>query len=202
MTTVGGIDLPDERFDGLGVGSPGTKKNAIRTRLSVRIASLDGLCKNIARTSQVTSDRAVRTKELPTRPQRVFAARTRATACSLSNRGLRRIAAVVLDVRAHHTSTNRSRDGFSNLFRARTVARLEIGGDRKWTCRSNGPHAIQHGLPCSQQLLIRESQRESHACTRSGDSGKAAGREHQRTTNVPSVGHQKDGLGSVQLLEP
>jgi hypothetical protein len=110
--------------------------------------------------------------------------------------------ALFLDVRAHHTSTNRSRDGFSNLFRARTVARLEIGGDRKWTCRSNGPHAIQHGLPAHSSFLIRESQRESHACTRSGDSGKAAGREHQRTTNVPSVGHQKDGLGSVQLLEP
>lgn len=177
-------------------------KEAIRTRLTVRVASLDSFCKWIACAGQVDIGSGCQNKGYS---RRVCGASCCPHACDgvLSvEQGLPRIAAVVLNVRAHHASANCDRDGFSNLFRTRTVARLEIGGDRKWTCRSNGPDAIQHGLPAHSSFLIREAQRESHACTRSGNGRKAAGGEYQRTTNVLSIGHQKDGVGGVQLLKP
>ncbi len=136
----------------LGSGAPGTKRqSAPASRYALHRSTASA--KTLLRTSQVDIGSGRENKRNSRRVRGASCCPNARDSVLSVEQGLRRIAAVVLDVRAHHTSTNRSRDGFSNLFRARTVARLEIGGDRKWTCRSNGHPRDPAWSPCSQQLL-------------------------------------------------
>ena len=194
------MDLPDQCFDGLRVGST-RHEETIRARLAVGVAAFDRLRKRLVGTGQIDI-RSGRQDKWNARSVGGASSTANASGCVLDRmQGLRGISGVGLDVRPDHSSENRALDGAADLVRVRTVTSLKIGTDRQWNRRRNRADPVEHHLAAHAGLLVRKPQREAHARARCGDGGEAERGEHQRTTGVPRIGHQKNRIRRVQLLE-